>query len=1383
MPFIPIPITSPQGFEIQAPTPIDNRFTRPTLAARNELPAAIRYEGLIVYVIETGGSYQLVGGIDNSNWVPFGGGSDLNVTGNDGDLLYYDTDEWVALKAPIYYPNTANTTHISTPDTVVQFDINAATSFNTIPEGYVRSVAIAPFLEGENPFAVWTEDGLPIFDIRSDNTIRGKSAIGELKTLFNYDVLRVDRWSNGSEFIDISDDLLLSGFTDVFTTHALDIQSDHDSLYNIINFYSTLTDANSPVGDIAVIDVPIDFQLTSDRTLNNYSGLRVLPFGNLNLVNEFNAFHAIAGNLLLEDGVINVGNVSTERGNALINLQGDFTHDYLVYAKLSSGVVGHSVNDEGKGFFQNLDIFKRTISPELEGAVVSSTFVELVKGQYRTNYAELMSVTLPTVNNKSQSWILEYAAEGHGVMGSVIIYAEYQGGHPINIGAIQRPVLQEGSPDPIFKIIKSSTSEFKLYVKCERDSNNLRFITRAFGDTNVNLPESYITYSVTTLPTGDVIDIPASYEENWTINRDGDLENTNTTGVTIKQDSALYFDNVFEIVPDYDTQTVNLLHGGRDTNTLVAYIDESGNIGVHTNTIVEGEATSMAGNTGITNLVRVGTQAGVIGQSLHWDDSALKYLPKTNIKTVTIDLTDPSKVSGGVYVDYITAQAELQTIYVLTGDASGATTVRLFLPDGSASGGDIAFYINDNTTSYGLELRSSAGDLIDGLVISQVLSARYSFTNLTYIDAASAWASQSSAMSVNSTELDLGSVASWDFNNGSSAKLLLDSNLILSVSNIKSGKTGILRVIQDDTGNHTLTLPVGSDTFGDTSITPTANSETILSVYYDGTRYKWTAIHEAYAMPSLDDIVDVSVESAYNGNYLRYTDGIWMNSTIPAEEVTVDNEHVRFMSNDVQGTIEEISVAIDDLYNSLSPVLPTAENVEYDNSFSGLLAENVQAVIDEVYSYASDHATSTSVHTSQTEKDKLATIEESADVTDTENVDDAGAIMHTDMPDEDGFIIKTAAESYTVIKANLAAVEDPSATDDSSAGYSVGSVWINTVDGTAFTCVDNSVDEAIWKSGKAYTFLNGLTDTNGVVTLGGSFDSNISLTSTESSNFMLSSTDGMTMLSLFFDFGEGNPILGIQATQGANQNAVHVSSTNTYQGNSNHFMYMQSDGIYIHSDAMQYTSDYSSSFTDRSIPDVAWVNMALAEVGGGYLSIKENDGGIEYTEDVLQINSNNGKQVVTNDSGVKNQYDPQFLASMDVDASGIQAGDIPQVNNTANGITMAQSAPYLDFIPAIPVYVGSLVDTTHTLTNFLLEKGYTVKGRITNLTHTTITGFRLTDGTNDMFSAIDIGSEEKDVPFTISDSFFDRLNDQDVYYYTTTGAGANIMIYFTISRE
>ena len=54
-------------------------------------------------------------------------------------------------------------------------------------------------------------------------------------------------------------------------------------------------------------------------------------------------------------------------------------------------------------------------------------------------------------------------------------------------------------------------------------------------------------------------------------------------------------------------------------------------------------------------------------------------------------------------------------------------------------------------------------------------------------------------------------------------------------------------------------------------------------------------------------------------------------------------------------------------------------------------------------------------------------------------------------------------------KVNLAATTAPAVTDDSSAGYSIGSRWIDTVAKREYVCVDATASAAVWSSGSGVT--------------------------------------------------------------------------------------------------------------------------------------------------------------------------------------------------------------------------------------------------------------------------------------------------------------------------
>ena len=99
---------------------------------------------------------------------------------------------------------------------------------------------------------------------------------------------------------------------------------------------------------------------------------------------------------------------------------------------------------------------------------------------------------------------------------------------------------------------------------------------------------------------------------------------------------------------------------------------------------------------------------------------------------------------------------------------------------------------------------------------------------------------------------------------------------------------------------------------------------------------------------------------------------------------------------------------------------------------------------------------------SDLEKSKLAGIEDNADITDSANVDAAGAMMDSDITELEGLIRKTGEGSYVGLKTNFAATSPPSATDDASAGYGIGSPWADITNDDFYNCVDNTVGAAVW---------------------------------------------------------------------------------------------------------------------------------------------------------------------------------------------------------------------------------------------------------------------------------------------------------------------------------
>ena len=62
------------NFTENAQLPLDSRTVVADLMARDAIPAIQRYDGLTVYVTAEQTTYQLIGGIENTDWVEFGAG-------------------------------------------------------------------------------------------------------------------------------------------------------------------------------------------------------------------------------------------------------------------------------------------------------------------------------------------------------------------------------------------------------------------------------------------------------------------------------------------------------------------------------------------------------------------------------------------------------------------------------------------------------------------------------------------------------------------------------------------------------------------------------------------------------------------------------------------------------------------------------------------------------------------------------------------------------------------------------------------------------------------------------------------------------------------------------------------------------------------------------------------------------------------------------------------------------------------------------------------------------------------------------------------------------------------------------------------------------------
>lgn len=126
-------------------------------------------------------------------------------------------------------------------------------------------------------------------------------------------------------------------------------------------------------------------------------------------------------------------------------------------------------------------------------------------------------------------------------------------------------------------------------------------------------------------------------------------------------------------------------------------------------------------------------------------------------------------------------------------------------------------------------------------------------------------------------------------------------------------------------------------------------------------------------------------------------------------------------------------------------------------SYSTTGHTHVEADITDLGSYAS--ASHTHVEADITDLGNYAAATHThlkADVT------DLAAIEDSDFSAAEGFMRKTGAGAYEAIKSNLSAVVAPTASEDTGAGYAVGSRWIDVTADKEYVCLDATAAAAVW---------------------------------------------------------------------------------------------------------------------------------------------------------------------------------------------------------------------------------------------------------------------------------------------------------------------------------
>jgi hypothetical protein len=233
-------------------------------------------------------------------------------------------------------------------------------------------------------------------------------------------------------------------------------------------------------------------------------------------------------------------------------------------------------------------------------------------------------------------------------------------------------------------------------------------------------------------------------------------------------------------------------------------------------------------------------------------DSGRLLVLQDGANTKTLTLTVPANVQGDTEGTLTTTATATLFEYYFDGTTyffNSKSTVLGSMSTQNAS----AVAITGGTVAADLTLGTSTGAAI-GRLWRNVNSIQYkdsTNTTRTLLDGASNLSGLTSPSTARSSigiggiqTLTDGATITFNLNLGLNAVVTISGNRTLSVSNAVAGDSGWLRIVQDGTGGRSITLPtpsiVGGITTTAINILATANANSYLRYFFDGTRYHWS---------------------------------------------------------------------------------------------------------------------------------------------------------------------------------------------------------------------------------------------------------------------------------------------------------------------------------------------------------------------------------------------------------------------------------------------------------------------------------------------------------------------------------------------------------------
>jgi hypothetical protein len=705
-------ITSPQGYNIQAQAPIDDRFVRNTIAERNLLSLATRYEGLTMYVLDDGAgkarNYQLVGGITNDDWQELqGGGAISEDAARTQDILIFDGEEYSPFEAPVMYEDVDLTdlTTICLGLSVTDFNIDAFVGINK--ETGSASLEIGSS-GSSDMLAIYAEgETVPSLNIRNDNTIYGLNSTGATAKIFDDANLYVSKWYDptGNSSIELTDGGgMLSNISSISTNTPIDLSIEPVATQDvsIITLSSIANDGfDGSVTPQSVVKSYLDLTALSGSS-HELDIFRLFEADVLEGVGdhgELQAFYANKGSVVLDEGTLMLGDPSEQRNNSYISIQDSQDMDYFCYMRRSDGGSALILDSEGRSNFGN----HMVVSGEVQSNFTRTSLVNGCRKDAPLPGEEgyFAYIGLISQVTKSATWKIEYALSNSTTMGAFIVNVR-PGQEPNAVNVLYPGTTEYGKIPELFLVDTVDPSDkVSIYIRTNWPSSYMSYNVSIYTDLAgvrayvTDRPEMYAVQNVAALPAGTVYTAITSSESYWDMDVNGNITNNNSGYLNLS--GNIYFDDLLSFIADGDT--AELTHVPSENLSL--YWDTNGNLGINTNSIVSGENVSIAGDAGISSLVRVGTSIAEAAQVLAYDSTENKYLPKHLFTQSSISLpTGTGSIVGSVLQEELEVTDYFEDVIIITGptSATGYDSVECYIPNSVLPGHKTTLYLTANSS-------------------------------------------------------------------------------------------------------------------------------------------------------------------------------------------------------------------------------------------------------------------------------------------------------------------------------------------------------------------------------------------------------------------------------------------------------------------------------------------------------------------------------------------------------------------------------------------------------------------------------------------------------------------------------------------------------------